>query len=164
EDEPRMAALLRRGFEEEGYAVDVALNGVDAEWLASEHDYDAVVLDVMLPGRDGFEVCRRLREDGRWMPILMLTARDAVADRAPAPRAGPRPRRGRLPGKPFTFRRAGPPPALAGPAPPPRAVAARPGRRPEARPGPPAGVARRHGAQPVAQGIRRPRTAHAPPG
>jgi two-component system OmpR family response regulator len=81
EDEPRMAALLRRGFEEEGYAVDVALNGVDAEWMASEHEYDAVVLDVMLPGRDGLEVCRRLREDGRWMPILMLTARDSVADR-----------------------------------------------------------------------------------
>jgi two-component system OmpR family response regulator len=81
EDEPRMAALLRRGFEEEGYAVDVAADGVDAEWLATENDYDAVVLDVMLPRRDGFEVCRRLRQQRRWMPIMMLTARDTVADR-----------------------------------------------------------------------------------
>jgi two-component system, OmpR family, response regulator len=81
EDEPRLAALLRRGFQEEGYAVDVSGDGVDAEWLASEVDYAAVVLDVMLPGRDGFEVCRRLRETGRWLPVVMLTARDDVADR-----------------------------------------------------------------------------------
>src|SRR5262245_36878962 len=81
EDEPRMAVLLRRGFEEEGYAVDVADDGVDAEWLATENEYSAVVLDVMLPGRDGFEVCRNLREGGRDMPVIMLTARESVADR-----------------------------------------------------------------------------------
>ncbi len=81
EDEVRMAALLRRGLEEDGYAVDVAATGPDALWQGREVDYDAVVLDVMLPGADGFEVCRRLRESGRWAPILMLTARDAVDDR-----------------------------------------------------------------------------------
>jgi two-component system OmpR family response regulator len=81
EDEPRMAVLLRRGFQEEGYAVDVTGSGVDAEWLALENDYDAIVLDVMLPGLDGFEVCQRLRHMGRWMPIIMLTARDVVGDR-----------------------------------------------------------------------------------
>ncbi len=81
EDEPKMAGLLRRGLVEEGYAVDLAANGVDAIWAASENPYDAVVLDVMLPDIDGFEVCRRLRADGRWAPVLMLTARDAVSDR-----------------------------------------------------------------------------------
>jgi two-component system OmpR family response regulator len=81
EDEPRMAVLLRRGFQEEGYAVDVTGNGIEAEWLALENDYDALILDVMLPGRDGFELCQRLREQQRWMPVIMVTARDAVADR-----------------------------------------------------------------------------------
>jgi len=81
EDEVRMAALLKRGLEEDGYAVDVAATGTDAIWQAGEFTYDAVILDVMLPGADGFEVCRRLREDGRWAPVLMLTARDAVDDR-----------------------------------------------------------------------------------
>ena len=81
EDEPRMATLLQRGLREEGYAVDVAHDGTDGLWLGTEQDYDAVVLDVMLPGIDGFEVCRRLRADGVWAPILMLTARDAVRDR-----------------------------------------------------------------------------------
>lgn len=76
-----MAVLLRRGLTEEGYAVDVATRSEDALWRATEHDYDAIVLDVMLPGFDGFEVCRRLRAAERWAPVLMLTARDAVADR-----------------------------------------------------------------------------------
>jgi two-component system, OmpR family, response regulator len=76
-----MAALLKRGLEEDGYAVDVASDGLDAVWQAGEFAYDAVVLDVMLPGADGFEVCRRLRENGRWAPVIMLTARDAVDDR-----------------------------------------------------------------------------------
>jgi two-component system OmpR family response regulator len=76
-----MAVLLQRGFEEEGYAVDRSGDGIEAEWLATENDYDAVVLDLMLPGRDGLEVCRRLRESGRTVPVVMLTARDAVADR-----------------------------------------------------------------------------------
>ncbi|MGA8521252.1 MAG: response regulator transcription factor, partial [Pseudonocardiaceae bacterium] len=81
EDELRMAALLKRGLEEDGYAVDVVNTGTDAVWQANEFSYDAVVLDVMLPGLDGVGVCRRLRESGRWMPVLMLTARDAVEDR-----------------------------------------------------------------------------------
>jgi two-component system, OmpR family, response regulator len=81
EDETKMAGLLKRGLEEEGYAVDVAGDGGEAVWLATENQYDAVVLDVMLPEIDGFEVCRRLRESGRWSPVLMLTARDGVGDR-----------------------------------------------------------------------------------
>ena len=81
EDEVRMAALIRRGLEEDGYAVDVATNGPDGLWQAQEFTYDAIVLDVMLPGADGFAVCRSLRESGRWSPIVMLTARDAVDDR-----------------------------------------------------------------------------------
>src|SRR5882724_205064 len=81
EDEPRMAALLRRGLAEDGYAVDIAGTGTDALWQATEFSYDAVILDVMLPGLDGMEVCRQLRDRGRWMPVLMLTARDAVDDR-----------------------------------------------------------------------------------
>ena len=81
EDEPKMAALLRRGLEREAMSVDIASRGEDALWMGGSTDYDAIVLDVMLPGIDGFEVCRRLRADGVDSPILMLTARDAVADR-----------------------------------------------------------------------------------
>ncbi len=76
-----MAALLRRGLEREGYAVDVVADGEVALWAASEAEFDAIVLDVMIPEPDGFEVCRRLREGGRWAPVLLLTARDAVEDR-----------------------------------------------------------------------------------
>jgi two-component system, OmpR family, response regulator len=81
EDEVKMAGLIRRGLREEGIAADVAERGEDALWMAGSTDYDAVVLDVMLPGIDGFETCRRLRRDGVWSPVLMLTARDAVEDR-----------------------------------------------------------------------------------
>jgi len=81
EDEPRMARLLRRSLREEGHAVDVAGDGTDGLWLAMENDYGAIVLDVMLPGLDGFQLCRRLRDAGRWAPVLMLTARDNVTDR-----------------------------------------------------------------------------------
>ena len=81
EDETKMASLLRRGLERAGYAVDVAMTGVDAIWYSTENEYDAIVLDVMIPAPDGFEVCRRLRADGRWAPILLLTARDSVDDR-----------------------------------------------------------------------------------
>ena len=81
EDEVKMAALIRRGMREEGMAADVAVKGEDALWMAGSTDYDAIVLDVMLPGIDGFETCRRLRADGVWSPILMLTARDSVEDR-----------------------------------------------------------------------------------
>jgi two-component system OmpR family response regulator len=81
EDDLRMASLVRRGLTQEGLAVDVVPNGEDALWTAEAHPYDAIVLDVMLPGLDGFETCRRLRAAGVWTPVLMLTARDAVEDR-----------------------------------------------------------------------------------
>jgi two-component system OmpR family response regulator len=81
EDEVKMAALLRRGLVAEGMSADVAIKGEDALWMAAATEYDAIVLDVMLPGIDGFEVCARLRREGVWAPILMLTARDAVRDR-----------------------------------------------------------------------------------
>lgn len=81
EDELKMAALIRRGLVEEGYAADVARTGEEALWMARATPYDAIVLDLMLPGRDGLEVCRSLRESGVWSPILMLTARDGIEDR-----------------------------------------------------------------------------------
>jgi two-component system, OmpR family, response regulator len=82
EDEVKMAALIRRGLSEQGLAVDVVGSGEDAlAKVASSADYDAIVLDVMLPGIDGFETCRRLRADGIWVPVLMLTARGALEDR-----------------------------------------------------------------------------------
>jgi two-component system, OmpR family, response regulator len=81
EDELKMASLVRRGLVEEGHAADVTPSGEDAVWLAQAHPYDAIVLDVMLPGLSGFETCRRLRNEGVWIPVLMLTARDGVDDR-----------------------------------------------------------------------------------
>jgi two-component system, OmpR family, response regulator len=81
EDEKKLGELLGRGLREEGYAADVADRGEAALWMAQAVDYDAIVLDVMLPGVDGFDVCRRLRKDGVWTPVLMLTARDAIEDR-----------------------------------------------------------------------------------
>jgi two-component system OmpR family response regulator len=88
EDEVKMAGLLKRAFEEEGYAVDVANSGQDGLWLGTENPYDAIVLDLMLPDVDGFAVCRGLRDAGRWTPVLMLTARDAVQDRVAGLDAG----------------------------------------------------------------------------
>jgi two-component system OmpR family response regulator len=76
-----MSRLLKRGLEEEGHAVDLAADGPEGLWLATENPYAAIVLDVMLPGFDGFELCRKLRAAGVWVPVLMLTARDAVNDR-----------------------------------------------------------------------------------
>jgi two-component system OmpR family response regulator len=81
EDDPKMAALIGRGLREDGVATDVAGSGEDALWMAGSTEYDALVLDVLLPGIDGFETCRRLREDGVWSPVLLLTARDSVEDR-----------------------------------------------------------------------------------
>jgi len=88
EDEAKMATLVRRALEREGYAVDGADNGADGLWLASENAYDAIVLDVMIPPPDGFEVCRQLRRQGRWAPVLLLTARDGVDDRVTGLDAG----------------------------------------------------------------------------
>jgi two-component system, OmpR family, response regulator len=81
EDEERMASVIRRSLAKVGLAADVAGRGEDALWMAGAVDYDAIVLDLMLPGMSGFETCRRLREAGVWAPVLILTARDAVADR-----------------------------------------------------------------------------------
>jgi two-component system OmpR family response regulator len=81
EDEPKMAGLVRRGLAEQGAVVDVAERGEDALWMAGTGRYDAIVLDVMLPGIDGFETCRRLRGAQVWSPVLMLTARAEVEDR-----------------------------------------------------------------------------------
>jgi two-component system, OmpR family, response regulator len=88
EDELKMASLLRRGLGEEGHVVDLARTGDDALWMARAVPYDVVVLDLMLPGMDGIEVCRRLREGGVWSPVLMLTARDGVEDRVAGLDAG----------------------------------------------------------------------------
>jgi two-component system OmpR family response regulator len=81
EDDVRMAAALRRGFRVEGIVADVVNNGGEALRLVRSVEFDAVVLDVMLPGMDGFETCRRLRAEHVWAPIIMVTARDAVHDR-----------------------------------------------------------------------------------
>ena len=84
EDEEKLAGLLARGLREEGHAADVAATGEDALWMAGSAPYDAIVLDVMLPGLDGLATCRRLRERGVWAPVIFLTARDAVEDRVEA--------------------------------------------------------------------------------
>jgi len=76
-----MATAIRRGLQAEGVVADVATRGEDALWMAGSTKFDAVILDLMLPGIDGFETCRRLRADGVWAPIIMLTARDAIEDR-----------------------------------------------------------------------------------
>jgi two-component system OmpR family response regulator len=81
EDEKKLGELIARGLREEGYAADLADRGEEALWMANAVDYDAIVLDVMLPGVDGFEVCRKLRAGSVWTPVLMLTARDAIDDR-----------------------------------------------------------------------------------
>jgi len=88
EDERKLATLLKRGFEREGMAVDVVNEGPDALARGRATEYDAIILDVMLPGLDGFRVCRALREAGVWSPVLMLTARDAVRDRVAGLDAG----------------------------------------------------------------------------
>ncbi len=88
EDQEKLASLIQKGLRKEGMAADVARAGEDALWMAAATAYDAIVLDVMLPGVDGFDVCRRLRADGVGSPILMLTARDAVRDRVAGLDAG----------------------------------------------------------------------------
>jgi DNA-binding response OmpR family regulator len=80
DDDPGLLRALGRGLRSEGYAVDTAVDGSEGRWLATENEYDAVVLDVMLPGTDGYELCAGLRKAGVWAPILMLTARDGESD------------------------------------------------------------------------------------
>src|SRR4051812_32417423 len=84
EDEAALAEGMRRGLEAEGFATDVAANGVDGLWMATEHAYDAIVLDILLPGMNGYKVCAELRAAGVWTPILMLTAKDGEFDEAEA--------------------------------------------------------------------------------
>jgi two-component system OmpR family response regulator len=80
EDEKTLAHAVRRGLVAEGFAVDLAFDGVEGQWMAEENPYDAVILDIMLPERDGYAVCENLRAAGKWVPILMLTARDGARD------------------------------------------------------------------------------------
>ena len=89
EDEPRMSRFIAQGLREQAYAVDICADGADALYQTAINDYDAIILDVLLPVQDGFTVCRTLRAEGCRTPILLLTARDAVADRIRT-----RPRRG----------------------------------------------------------------------
>lgn len=84
EDDKRLAGSVKRGLEHEGYAVDVALDGIEGRWLAMEQRYDAIVLDIMLPGLNGYRLCAELREAGNWTPILMLTAKQGEYDEAEA--------------------------------------------------------------------------------
>jgi len=84
EDEERIADALKRGLEAEGFAVDVAATGTDGLWLATENDYDTIVLDIMLPGVNGLRICKTLREKRIWTPILMLTAKDGELDETEA--------------------------------------------------------------------------------
>jgi two-component system OmpR family response regulator len=84
EDEKRLAAALRNGLEADGFAVDVALDGTDGLWMAREQSYDAIVLDIMLPGMNGYKVCETLRDEGNWTPILMLTAKEGEWDEVEA--------------------------------------------------------------------------------
>jgi DNA-binding response OmpR family regulator len=84
DDEQRLAAALRRGLEAEGIAVDVAHTGTDGLWMARENDYDVLVLDIMMPGMSGYTLCRTLREEEDWTPILMLTAKDGDWDQIEA--------------------------------------------------------------------------------
>lgn len=84
EDEKRLASSLRAGFEAEGFAVDTAYDGLEGLWYAREHAYDAILLDIMLPGLNGYKVCETLRAEENWTPILMLTAKDGDWDQVEA--------------------------------------------------------------------------------
>ncbi|HSV37357.1 MAG TPA: response regulator transcription factor [Nocardioidaceae bacterium] len=88
EDDKRIAAMVKRGLHAEGFSVEVSNDGQDGLWRATEYRYDLLVLDLMLPGVNGVEVCRKLREQGNWTPILVLTARDGVLDQTEALEAG----------------------------------------------------------------------------
>lgn len=84
EDDKRISSLVKRGLEAEGFTVDVALDGTEGLWLATEGSYEVIVLDIMLPGRNGYQICAELREAGDWTPVLMLTAKDGEFDEAEA--------------------------------------------------------------------------------
>lgn len=84
EDEKKLANSLKRGLEQDGFSVDVVFDGIDGKWMATENDYDAIVLDIMLPGINGYEICRDLRAEDNWTPILMLTAKSGDLDESEA--------------------------------------------------------------------------------
>ncbi|MEV4656626.1 response regulator transcription factor [Micromonospora sp. NPDC049301] len=84
EDDKHLARSIKRGLEAEGFAAEVALDGIDGLWRATDGDFDVIVLDIMLPGKNGFQVCAELRDAGNWTPILMLTAKDGELDEAEA--------------------------------------------------------------------------------
>ncbi|MEO6571139.1 MAG: response regulator transcription factor [Ilumatobacteraceae bacterium] len=88
EDDKKIAAALRRGLEAEGFSVDVALDGTDGWWHATERTYELIVLDLLLPGKNGFQICRDLRDNGDWTPILVLTAKDGELDHSEALETG----------------------------------------------------------------------------
>ncbi len=88
EDDKKIATSVKRGLEGEGFVVDVAFDGTDGLWMATEGSYDLVILDILLPGRNGFQICGDLREAGNWTPILMLTAKDGDLDEAEALETG----------------------------------------------------------------------------
>src|SRR5256885_3950135 len=159
EDDTKLAALLQRGLTENGNAVDIAGRGEDALWMAAAHEYDAVVLDVMLPDLDGFATCDALRKAGVWSPILMLTARDSVEDRIAGLDAGA----DDYLTKPFSIAelRARIRALVR------RGAVERPaviGRRSAARSGDAPSVARQRGGATVRQGVRPARAVHASPG
>jgi CheY-like chemotaxis protein len=105
EDKVKMASLLRRAMRGEGVAADVAVTGEDALWMAGATRYDAIVLDVMLPGIDGIDTCQRLRADGVWTPVLMLTASASASD---SRSSAPSPKHTAVGRKPRTVRAAAP--------------------------------------------------------
>ena len=84
EDEKRLAISLKRGLEQDGFSVDLAFDGIDGKWMATENDYDAIILDIMLPGLNGYRICRELRDESNWTPILMLTAKSGDLDETEA--------------------------------------------------------------------------------
>jgi len=88
EDDMKIAAMVKRGLDAEGFTVEVALDGDEGLWRASEYHYDLIILDLMLPGVNGVQICRTLREGGDWTPILVLTARDGVRDQTEALETG----------------------------------------------------------------------------
>jgi len=87
-DDPQMRSLLSRGLIDEGYAVDISTSGADGKWINTEYLYDAIVIDVTLPGSDGGELCRKVRATRPWMPIIVVTARESIEDRVRALDAG----------------------------------------------------------------------------
>ena len=150
EDESKLAKLLVRGLREEGHVADAVGRGEEALWMTRATPYDAIVLDVMLPGLNGFDVCRALRDKGVWTPVLMLTARDAVEDRVEGLDAGA----DDYLMKPFSFEELACTPAGARPPPCRRAPGRTRGRRPPARPRCAPRMAWRERARLIGEGVR----------